>query len=90
MRKQTILFVDDEVPLLEIVGSVLEAEGFNVVLASSVEKGIEHLNTVTPDIIISDITMPGKNGFDFFEHIRSLPPDVDGQCAIYGACQSWA
>jgi len=41
-------------------------------LASSVEKGIEHLSTVTPDIIISDITMPGKNGFDFFKYIRSL------------------
>jgi len=38
-RKQTILFVDDEESLLEIVGSVLEAEGFDVVLASSVEKG---------------------------------------------------
>jgi signal transduction histidine kinase len=73
IRKQTILFVDDEVSLLEIVVSVLEVEGFAVVLASSVEKGIEYLNTVTPDIIISDITMPGKNGFDFFEHIRSLP-----------------
>ena len=73
VKKHTVLFVDDEASLLEIVGSVLEAEGFNVVLANSVEKGIEVLNTVTPDIIISDITMPGKNGFDFFEHIRSLP-----------------
>jgi len=73
LKKQTILFVDDEESLLDIVGSVLEAEGFKVVTATSVEKGIEHLSSVNPDIIISDITMPGKNGFDFFEHIRSLP-----------------
>ncbi|MFA6455885.1 MAG: ATP-binding protein [Bacteroidota bacterium] len=72
-KKQTILLVDDEESLLDIVGSVLEAENFNVLLAYSVDKGIEHLNNTTPDIIISDITMPGKNGFDFFAYVRSLP-----------------
>lgn len=73
MRKQSILLVDDEESLLDIVGSVLEAENFTVLLARSVDKAIDHLNSTTPDIIISDITMPGKNGFDFFTHVRSLP-----------------
>ncbi len=72
-KKQTLLFVDDEESLLEIVGSVLEAEGFHVLLADTVDKGIQHLQNHTPDIIISDITMPGKNGFDFLAHVRSLP-----------------
>jgi len=72
-RQPVILLVDDEASLLEIVGSVLEAENFAVLLAGSVEKAIDHLNVTTPDIIISDITMPGKNGFDFFAHVRSLP-----------------
>jgi two-component system sensor histidine kinase/response regulator len=69
----TILMVDDEESLIDIVSSVLEAEGFTVLTAKSVDKGIEHLNTTTPDLIISDITMPGKNGFDFFAYVRSLP-----------------
>ncbi len=68
-----ILLVDDEDSLLDIVSSVLEAENFSVVTARSVEKGIEVLNSTTPDLIISDITMPGKNGFDFFTHVRSYP-----------------
>ncbi|MCK9410516.1 MAG: hybrid sensor histidine kinase/response regulator [Bacteriovoracaceae bacterium] len=72
-KKQTILLVDDEESLLDIVGSVLEAENFIVQLAGSVDKAIEHLNVATPDIIISDITMPGRNGFDFFAYVRSLP-----------------
>lgn len=72
-RQQTILLVDDEESLLDIVGSVLEAENFNVLLAQSVDKAIEHLTANTPDVIISDITMPGKNGFDFFAHVRALP-----------------
>ncbi len=71
--KQIILMVDDEESLIDIVGSVLEAEGFAVLTANSVDKGIEHLTRTTPDLIISDITMPGKNGFDFFAHVRSLP-----------------
>ena len=71
-QKQTILFVDDEESLLDIVGSVLESEGFNVLTAETVEKGIEILNRTIPDVIISDITMPGKNGFDFFKYVRSL------------------
>ncbi len=70
---QTILMVDDEESLIEIVGSVLEAEGFTVLTAKSVDKGIELLNSTAPDLIISDITMPGKNGFDFLTHVRSLP-----------------
>lgn len=72
-KKQTVLLVDDEESLLDIVGSVLESENFHVLLADTVDKGIDHLSTTTPDIIISDITMPGKNGFDFFMHVRSLP-----------------
>jgi two-component system sensor histidine kinase/response regulator len=72
-RTQTILLVDDEESLLDIVGSVLEAENFTVLTARSVDKAIEHLNAATPDIIISDITMPGKNGFDFFAYVRALP-----------------
>ena len=71
--KQIILMVDDEESLIDIVGSVLESEGFSVLTANSVDKGIEHLESSVPDLIISDITMPGKNGFDFFAHVRSLP-----------------
>lgn len=72
-QKQTILLVDDEESLIEIVKSVLESENFDVLTAPSVEKAIEQLKTSTPDLIVSDITMPGKNGFDFFTHVRSLP-----------------
>lgn len=71
--RHTILFVDDEESLLDIVGSVLEGEGFAVVTARTVEEAIEKLAAQPVDLILSDITMPGKNGFDFFHHVRSLP-----------------
>lgn len=70
-QKHTILLVDDENDLLEIVGSILEIEGYTVITANSVDLAIERIASVLPDIIISDITMPGKTGFDFLAYVRS-------------------
>lgn len=72
-RKQTILLVDDEESLLEITASILESEGYVVKSAESVPTAINILKQVTPDLIISDITMPGQTGFDFLTYVRSLP-----------------
>ena len=74
-RQPVILLVDDEASLLEIVGSVLEAENFAVLLAGSVEKAIEHLNVTTPDIIIMDIYLKGeKNGLELAKEIHARSP----------------
>jgi two-component system sensor histidine kinase/response regulator len=72
-RKQTILLVDDEENLLEVVTSVLEMEKYIVKSALNVDSAIEILRNTTPDLIISDITMPGKSGFDFHAYVRTLP-----------------
>lgn len=72
-QQQTILLVDDEADLLEVVSTILTMEQYNVKKANSVSAAIEILNDVTPDLIISDITMPGKSGFDFYEYVRTLP-----------------
>ena len=67
------MLVDDEESLLEITASILEGEGYIVKTADGVPPAIEILKQVTPDLIISDITMPGQTGFDFLAHVRSLP-----------------
>lgn len=68
-----ILLVDDEDDLLEITASILEMEGYNLATANSVQKAIEIISQTVPDIIVSDITMPGLSGFDLLSHVRSLP-----------------
>jgi two-component system sensor histidine kinase/response regulator len=70
-RKPTILLVDDETDLLEITASILEVEGYTVITAESVDIAIERIKSVLPDIIVSDITMPVKTGFDFLTYVRS-------------------
>ncbi|MBN1202306.1 MAG: response regulator [Anaerolineae bacterium] len=68
----TILFVDDNPALLRSVERLLLMEGFNVVLASNGEEALEKLEAAakSPDLIISDISMPKMDGFEFFEVVR--------------------
>jgi two-component system sensor histidine kinase/response regulator len=66
-----ILIVDDEPDLLEITAAYLEMEGYTPLTAISGAAALELIKTTTPDMILSDITMPGMTGFDLFEKIRS-------------------
>lgn len=66
-----ILIVDDEPDLLDITASYLEMEGYDPVTAPNGAAALEILKTTTPDLIISDITMPGMSGFDLLEKVRA-------------------
>jgi two-component system, sensor histidine kinase and response regulator len=72
-QKFRILIVDDEPDLLDITGAILEMEGYAVSKAVNVPIALDLLETTTPDIIISDVTMPGFSGFDFFSRVRQNP-----------------
>ncbi len=71
--KYVILIVDDEPDLLDITASILEMEGYSVSKALDVPHALQMLETITPDIIISDVTMPEFSGFDFFSRVRQNP-----------------
>ncbi|WP_378179259.1 response regulator transcription factor [Aquimarina sp. SS2-1] len=69
----TILLVDDEPDILEIVGYNLTAEGYNVLTA---ENGIEALKIAKkkkPNLIILDVMMPEMDGIEACEQIRKIP-----------------
>ncbi|HEY9187268.1 MAG TPA: response regulator [Ignavibacteria bacterium] len=73
-NKPSILIVDDEPLILDVVQEMLSIEGFNIILANSAEEALELLDGgVKPNLIISDINMPGMNGFDFFEEVQKRP-----------------
>lgn len=68
-----ILIIDDEFDLLEVIKVRLEAEGFEVIVAASGEKGIQLAKEKGPHLIFLDIMMPGLNGFETAVLLKQEP-----------------
>jgi CheY-like chemotaxis protein len=69
----TILVVDDEYLIADILSFALEDEGFMVVTASNGQKGLEVLDRERPALIITDFMMPVMDGLEFATAVRALP-----------------
>lgn len=67
--RKTILVVEDDEDMLEVLALLLQDEGYTVLLANSGESALVLLQQEKPDLIISDVTMPGMDGFDLYEQI---------------------
>lgn len=68
-----ILVVDDELSMLELLTSVLSKNGYQVASADSGERALECVDEDAPDLIISDVRMPGIDGWEFFRKVRLHP-----------------
>lgn len=69
----TILLVDDEPDILDIISYNLKAEGYKVKTASSGREGVEEAKKVRPDLILLDVMMPEMDGIEACEQIRKTP-----------------
>jgi len=67
----TILVVDDERPIAEILKYNLEKEGYRVILAFDGEEALRRVDADNPDLIILDIMLPKKDGFCVCREIRA-------------------
>jgi PAS domain S-box-containing protein len=72
LRGVRVLVVDDEADARELVRRVLEDCEARVATASSAIEGLEMLSTFGPDVLVSDIGMPGFDGFEFIRRVRSM------------------
>jgi len=75
----TILIVDDERDIREIACRILEDAGATVVTAETVAEALELFQLVRPDVLLSDIGMPGEDGYELIRRIRSLPAEQGGR-----------
>lgn len=71
MAKQTILVVDDEQDLLDLIEYNLKKEGYDVLKAENGEEGIKIAREHNPDLILLDIMMPKMDGMEAVEIIRN-------------------
>ena len=70
MSDGRILVVDDQRANVEIMGGVLQARGYEVVSAMSGGEALEQVRAHNPDLIVSDILMPGMDGYELCRHLR--------------------
>jgi CheY-like chemotaxis protein len=78
----TIVLVDDHRDVRTYVGAYLRHFGATVVVAENATEGLEAVKSYQPDIVLSDITMPGRSGFDLLSDIRALGSDAGGSIPV--------
>ncbi len=78
LEQLQVLFVDDDPDVLQLVKLILTNAGALVSTAGSGQQALDLLSTVRPDVIISDISMPGFDGYQFIDHVRKLSPEDGG------------
>lgn len=71
--EKKILVVDDEQDILDLISYNLSKEGFKVFTAGDGIQGLETAKTCKPDLVILDIMMPGKDGFEVCRTLRQDP-----------------
>jgi two-component system, OmpR family, KDP operon response regulator KdpE len=67
---QTVLVVDDEQKLVDLVRAIMEKEGYNVVEAHNGYQAVEKVRDVLPDVVLLDVMMPEMDGFEALKEIR--------------------
>lgn len=70
-NKKKILLVEDDVDLQEMYRIRFTASGFDVKTASDGEEGLAEIRKFLPDLVLLDIVMQKKDGFDFLEEIQN-------------------
>ncbi|MEN8164045.1 MAG: HD domain-containing phosphohydrolase [Acidobacteriota bacterium] len=71
-----ILIVDDESAIRGVLARILSLEGFECHTADSVNSALEALLTIEPEVVISDIRMPERDGTDLLSELRKMYPDT--------------
>jgi two-component system NtrC family response regulator len=73
---ENILIVDDEKNYPRIIGEILQEEGYTSLTASSGLEALDMLNNEPIDLVLTDVKMPGMNGIQLLEKIKSIKPDI--------------
>ena len=71
-RKFRVLVIDDEPRIVHLLNVRLKLSGYEVITAGNGEHGLELARTETPDVILLDLLMPGKDGFEVLKELRTF------------------
>ncbi len=71
-KKQTVMVVDDEPDTVNLVKTILEREGYDIITANNGKECLEKLKDKNVDLVLLDIMMPGMSGWDVYEKIKKM------------------
>jgi CheY-like chemotaxis protein len=74
-----VLIVDDDPDSLDTACFVLEMSGAQVRCVQSVDAGVREVAEFHPDVVVSDLCMPGEDGYSLIRRLRALP-EAQGGC----------
>jgi PAS domain S-box-containing protein len=72
-----ILLIDDEPDIVRVLSMSLKADGYEVIPAHSGIEGIEIFDKERPDIVLTDIKMPGMDGIEVLKKVKSIHPQSE-------------
>jgi two-component system cell cycle sensor histidine kinase/response regulator CckA len=75
---RTVMVVDDEADVLRLLQSILTEEGYEVIAAKSADAAIKIFETLgrRPDLLLTDVVMPGMSGPMLVDHLRGVDPEL--------------
>ena len=74
--EHSILLVEDDQLLAENIQTYLERKNFEVTICHSAEEALEKMTAFTPDVVLTDNSLPGMSGHDLIQKLRDSAPDV--------------
>ncbi|HEX6534754.1 MAG TPA: sigma-54 dependent transcriptional regulator [Gemmatimonadaceae bacterium] len=75
-KRASVLVVDDETGILETLRILLKNEGFTPHVALGGKQGLEQIAALSPDIVLTDVRMPGVTGLDILSAARAKDADI--------------
>ena len=66
----TVLVIDDEPKIRDVLRRYLIADGFEVAEAASGEEGLDRVRSLHPDVVVLDVRLPGKDGYEVLAELR--------------------
>jgi DNA-binding NtrC family response regulator len=76
MSLPSVLLIDDEEIMREVISKLLEREGYRVFTAETGDKGLETLELEPVDVVVLDLMLPGKSGLDTLKEMLEADPDL--------------
>jgi two-component system KDP operon response regulator KdpE len=70
-RRKCVLIVDDDERIIRFLRLKLKATGYEVITAGNGQEGLRLAESVSPDIMVLDLLMPGMDGFEVLRRLRS-------------------